>query len=96
MLPHLKPSSASDYSCALRYELISQFEQTNSNCGAVHAMHLRCPLIKPIEIQRRRGGELKPTGSFAKPIGVSLFLAVLQFLSRMKVLAYSHLFRAAR
>ena len=28
------------------------------------------------------------SGSFRKPIGVSLFLAVLQFLSRMKVLAY--------
>jgi hypothetical protein len=48
------------------------------------------PLIKQFEIQRRRGGEnTAQPGVSAKPIGISLFLAVLQFLSRMKDIAYS-------
>ena len=46
------------------------------------------PLTKRFEIQRRRGGEKLPTERFRKPVGVLLFLGVLQFLSRMKVLAY--------
>jgi hypothetical protein len=50
------------------------------------------PSDKAIEIQRRRGRRTKANQIFPQnPIGVSLFLAVLQVLSRMKVLAYSHL-----
>jgi hypothetical protein len=52
-------------------------------------MQLRSGPLQNVEIQRRRGGEKLPTECFRKPVGVLLFLGVLQFLSRMKVLAYS-------
>src|SRR5580693_10754502 len=64
-----------------------------SPCHTVAASFAKNTSDRQLEIRWRQGRGNSQPGIPAKPIGISLFLAVLQFLSRMKDLAHYHPYR---